>query len=133
MKKLIILFFMFLLTQASYAQSDKGCDRAGKLAEKLDLEENQVEAVQQILNEQHKKKRDLFQASRDSLKQKMDDLHLETKDKLGSVLNPDQMARFEELHAKRVEKIEQRRKKRMQRFKETAKDTDRKLIGRESG
>jgi Spy/CpxP family protein refolding chaperone len=124
MQKLIIIFFMVLSTQLSFAESENGCDRAGKLTEKLGLEENQVEAVQQVMSEQKEKRRDLFQANRDSMKEQMDGLHNETKDKLSSVLSPEQMAKFEELHAERMEKREQRREKRMEHFKKTSQDID---------
>ena len=111
---------MILLTQVSFAESGKGCDRAGKLTEKLDLQDDQIEAVQQIMSEQQEKRREIFEANRDSMKKKMDSLHNDTKDKLNSVLSPEQMAEFEKLHAKRMEKREQRREKRKEHFKETS-------------
>lgn len=116
--------FLNLINQLSYAEPGKDCDRAGKLTEKLDLQEDQVEAVQQIMSEQHEKRSDLFQASRDSMKEQMQGLHNETKDKLSSILTPEQLTKFEELHAKRMEKKEQRREKRMEKFKERSQAED---------
>ena len=132
MKHLFILLFIALSTQLSYAEVGKNCDRAGKLTEKLDLQEEQIEAVQQVMNEQHEKRRELFQSSRDSMKEKMEGLHNETKEKLSSVLTPEQMTKFEELHAQRMEKREQRREKRKERFKNTSQDINSESTGNNS-
>jgi len=126
MNKLITLFFMILLTQTSFAESGKGCNKAAKLAETLDLQEDQIEIVQQIMSQQREKRHDVLQASRDSMKEKMEDLHNETKDKLSSVLSPEQMAKFEEAHAKRMEKREQRREERRENFKEASQTIENK-------
>jgi len=128
MVKLITLFFIILLSQTSYAESGKGCEKVGKLAERLDLQEDQIEIVQQIMKEQQEKRRDLLQASRDSVIEMMAGLHNETKDKLSSILSPEQMAKFEEAHAKRIEKREQKYKKSKGHFKEASRDIDRTSI-----
>jgi len=117
---------MLLLTQLSFAEAGKTCDRSAKLSEKLDLQEDQVDSVQQVMKQQHEKRRELFQANRDAMKSQMEALHAETKNELSSVLNPEQMAKFEELHAKRVEKMKQKREKRKEYFKKASQTTDNK-------
>ena len=108
MKKLFVIFFIALLAQPAIAESGKACNKGEKLIKKLDLQEDQIEAVQQIMSEQKEKRLNLFQGSRDSVKEQMESLHNETKQKLSSVLNEEQMEKFDSLHAERMEKRQQR-------------------------
>jgi Spy/CpxP family protein refolding chaperone len=126
MKKLIAIFFMLLLTPLSFAEAGKNCDRSAKLTEKLDLQEDQVDAVQQIMKQQHEKRRELFQTNRDAMRKQMEALHDETRNQLSSVLNPEQMTKFEELDVQRVEKMKQKREKRKEYFKKTSQIIDNK-------
>lgn len=126
MKKLIALFFMLLLTQPGFAEGGKDCNHSGKLIKKLDLQEDQVDTVQQVMKQQHDKRRELFQTTRDAMKIQMEALHAETKNQLSSVLSPEQMTRFEELHAQRVEKMKQKREQRKEYFKKTSQTIDKK-------
>ncbi len=124
MKKLFVIFFIALLAQPAIAESGKACNKSEKLIKKLDLQEDQIEAVQQIMSEQKEKRLNLFQGSRDSVKEQMESLHSETKQKLGSVLNEEQMEKFDALHAERMEKRQQRWEKRKERFNEISKTVE---------
>jgi Spy/CpxP family protein refolding chaperone len=124
MKRLILILFIGLFTQASFAESGKNCGPSGKLTQGLDLQEEQVEVVQQIMEEQHEKRREVFQSSRDSIKEKMNVLHEETKSKLSSILTEEQMIKFEESHAKRMAKREQRHEKRKEKFRKVSQAID---------
>jgi Spy/CpxP family protein refolding chaperone len=126
MKKLITIFFMLLLTQLTFAEGKKNCDRPAKIAKKLDLQEEQVDTVQQVMQQQREKRRALMQASRDAMKIQMEALHTDTKNQLNSVLSTEQMTRFEELYAQRVEKMKQKREKRKELFKRTSQTTENK-------
>ena len=112
-----ILVILLLSHQLAFAETNNDCQRGGKLSEKLSLEENQIEAVQQIMKEQHEKRKDFFEKNRDLAKEAMTDLHNETKEKLSDVLNAEQLAKFDVLHEERKQKREDRREKRKESFK----------------
>lgn len=70
------------------------------IARELGLDAAQVPQFVQILEDQHAKRRalqELADADHLAMRQKMDALHEETRTRLGSVLNADQLARFEQL------------------------------------
>lgn len=115
---------MLLLTQFSFADDGKNCNRSGKFIGKLDLQEDQVDAVEQVMKEQQEKRRELLQTSRDAIKEKLAGIHDETKNKLSVVLTPEQLAEYEALHAKRMEKREQRKQERQERFKNVSQTSD---------
>ena len=123
MKSLFSLFLALMLFQPlAFADSEKYCEPGAKLTEKLGLEENQVDPVQQIMKEQHEKRREIFQANREALKNSMSALHNETKERLSSVLTPEQLQKFEEMHAQKMEKMKQRGEKWKKRQKEYMQD-----------
>jgi Spy/CpxP family protein refolding chaperone len=74
--------------------------------DELQLTEDQKSQVRQILKEQHDKKRALFDAEGDraSKRAQMEALHEETKTRLATVLNDEQLAKFEEAHEKRMQR-----------------------------
>ncbi len=124
MSKLSLVILLSLLTSISFAESGENCGPSGKMMQNLDLQEDQIEAVQQVMNEQKEKRHELMQASRDSIKDKMSALHEETKNKLSPILTPEQLAKFEQAHAERMEKREQRREERKEKFKNVSQTTD---------
>jgi hypothetical protein len=77
-----------------------------KFLDEMNLSADQKSQVQQILGEQHEKKRALFDAEGDraAKRTQMEALHQETKTRLATVLNEEQMAKFDAAHAKRMEK-----------------------------
>jgi Spy/CpxP family protein refolding chaperone len=77
-----------------------------KFIDEMNLSADQKSQVQQILSEQHEKKRALFDAEGDraAKRAQMEALHQETKTRLATVLNEEQMAKFDSAHAKRMEK-----------------------------
>lgn len=72
----------------------------GRFAEELQLTEEQARTVNQIMREQHEKRRAIFESDKERVQKhaELEALHAETKERLASVLNTDQMARFEEHH-----------------------------------
>lgn len=72
----------------------------------LALSDAQATQVKQILREQHDKKRALWdaQGDRDSKRAQMEALHQETKTRLATVLNEEQLAKFEAAHEARMQK-----------------------------
>ena len=74
--------------------------------EELQLSDEQTSQVKQILKEQHEKKRAMFdkESDRAAKHTQMQALHDETKTRLATVLNEQQLAKFEEAHQQRMEK-----------------------------
>ena len=113
-----IIIILLASMQLAFAEAGKDCQRGGKLLESLSLEENQMEAVQQIMKQQHDKRKALLEKNRASAKEMMTDLHDETREKLSPVLNTEQLAKFDVLHEERKQKREERREKRKESYKE---------------
>lgn len=85
-----------------------------KFLDEMNLSADQKSRVQEILKEQHEKKRALFDAEgdRDAKRPQMEALHQETKTRLATVLNEEQMAKFDAAHQKRMERHKERKKDR---------------------
>jgi len=84
-------------------------DRRGDREDVLDdlaLSGDQETQVKQIMKEQHEKKRTLWQAEGDraSKRPQMEALHAETRTRLATVLNEEQLAKFDAAHQARMEK-----------------------------
>ena len=84
----------------------------GKFLDEMNLSADQKSQVQQILKEQHEKKRTLWKegSDREAKHAQMRALHEETKTRLATVLNEEQLARFDKAHEKRMERHKDRRK-----------------------
>ena len=93
MKTLFALFLSMMLFQPlAFADMGKqGCDPGAKLTEKLDLQDDQVESVKKIMQEQHEKRREMLQAQHEAMLKNMSALHDETRERLSSVLTPEQL------------------------------------------
>ena len=93
----------------------EGRDERHAFLDDLQLTDDQKSQVKQILKEQHDKKRALFDADgdREAKRGQMDALHQETKTRLATVLNEEQLAKFEEAHDMRKGKRDRFRKRGM--------------------
>ncbi|MCK9608963.1 MAG: hypothetical protein M0R33_21210 [Methylomonas sp.] len=102
----IVLALALPLTVAAFPGGHDGDfkghkgDRVERLAKKLDLSTEQKEQLKQVFDEQ--------QAKREALRQ-------ETDQRMQTVLNPEQMAKFEELKKQRHEKWQKRHQERKDR------------------
>ena len=117
MKKLFSLFLglmlVFPLAFAEPGAGGKNCEPGTRLAEKLNLEESQVEPVKQIMQEQHEKRREM-------MKKNMAALHDETRERLTKVLTPEQLKKFDEMHAQKMEKMKERGEKWKKHYRESS-------------
>ena len=104
MKKLATFILVLLMSQSVIADGNKSGRYMEKLAQHLDLQEDQVEVVKGIFQEQHEKRRALMK----KMKAEMQVVHDETKNRLSAVLNDEQMEKYETMVAERKEKMKQR-------------------------
>ena len=106
MKALFSIFlFGMILSQPALAEvSNKDCQKE-RLFEQLQLNDDQVGAVKQIMKEKREKRRSIMEDARPQLEA----LHNETKEQLATVLNDEQLLKFDEMTEKRRNKREQRR------------------------
>jgi Spy/CpxP family protein refolding chaperone len=104
MKTLISIFlFGMILSQPALAEmSNKDCQKE-RLFEQLQLNDDQVGAVKQIMKEKREKHRAIMEDARPQLEA----LHIETKEQLATVLNDEQLLKFDEMAEKRRNKREQ--------------------------
>jgi len=109
MKTLISIFLLgILLPQPALAEiSNKDCQK-GRLFEQLQLNDDQVGAVKQIMNEKREKRRAIME----DVRPQMEALSFETKEKLSTVLNDEQLLKFDEIAEKRFKKREDWRARR---------------------
>ena len=104
MKVLISIFlFGMILSQPALAEMpNKDCQKE-RLFEQLQLNDVQVSAVKEIMKEKREKHRVIMEDARPQL----DALHNETKEQLATVLNDEQLLKFDEMTEKRRNKREQ--------------------------
>ncbi len=120
MNKLLSLFLgLMLVFPLAFADAGgKDCDRGAKMAEKLNLQEDQVESVKKIMEEQHEKRRTVYKEHHEAMKKSMSDLHNETRERLSSVLTPEQLEKFDDMHKQKMERMKQHAEKWKKRFKD---------------
>lgn len=82
-----------------------------RISDALRLEDGQTDAVMAIMKEQHGKVRAVMQALHQQAKPELDTIHAETRSRLAGVLTPEQLGRFDEMHARRMERMQQRRER----------------------
>ncbi|MFQ5660964.1 MAG: Spy/CpxP family protein refolding chaperone [Gammaproteobacteria bacterium] len=117
MKQFItLLVTAFIFAQPAFAEhGDKGkhMDKRGhhmdRMIEELQLNGDQVDTFRQIMKEQRGKHRAVFQEMRDQMKPKMEAIHEETRQRLSTVLNEQQLQRFDEMTNKMRERMEKRK------------------------
>jgi Spy/CpxP family protein refolding chaperone len=89
-------------------RATKGERRKGRMEflDELDLSDEQKSQVRQIMDEQRDKRRAIWEGGgdRDQNRSKMQALHEETKKRLSTVLNEEQLAKFEQAKQKRGQK-----------------------------
>ena len=112
MKTILVLFILFVSQQSVLAFPGADCNRRGHMAEKLDLTEEQSGAFKKIMAGQKNKRQELFTEQREQMKQRLETLHEDTRKQLSTVLTDKQLATFDELRNKKMEKIKERRKER---------------------
>ena len=106
MKRLITLaLVLFVFTQPVFAERDKKGEHIDRLIKELQLNDDQVDTVKNILKEQSQKRQAIFNEIRDQVKPKMEAIHEETKQRLSTVLDSDQLQRFEEFINKKHERM----------------------------
>ncbi len=120
MKKLILLLTLGLTAPLLFAHDGERCNKGEKMAEKLQLNEQQSTAVSEIMQAQKDKRKAFFKQHHAEMKDKMAELHHETRSQLSNVLSEEQLATFDEMHKQRMEKREQRWEQRKNRFKDAA-------------
>lgn len=118
MKKLFTLITCAVLASSVYAAADK----REKLQEKLNLNEQQIEPVNEILDSQKEKRKTIFAEHRERLQADMEKLHEESMQLLSKELTGEQLAEFDKLHEERKAKREQKREERKAKREERAKD-----------
>ena len=102
MNRLITLaLVLFVFTQPVFADRDKKGDHIDRLIKELQLNDDQVDPVKDILKEQRQK----HLAIREQVKPQMEAIHEETKQRLSTVLDSDQLQRFEEFINKKHERM----------------------------
>ena len=65
----------------------------------------------------------MFTEQRKQMKEKMQVLHSETREQLSGILNEEQLAKYDEMQAKRMEKMKDRFKHRHDRNQERDQET----------
>lgn len=93
----VLLLLVSLVLAPVVPAFARGGEHADAMIKELQLTEEQAKAVRQIMQEKHDAFRALKDAEGDraSKKSQMEALHVQTKQKLAKVLNPDQMKRME--------------------------------------
>lgn len=112
MKTMLVLFLFIITQQFALADDSKGCNRGDRLAGKLKITEQQSDAFATIMDDQKNKRKEIFTEHREQMKQKMQSLHDETRNQLSSVLTDEQLAVYDELRERKMEKMKERRKHR---------------------
>lgn len=104
MKALSLATFAVLVTLGLGANAQEGAPMIDRLQTALDLSDEQTVAVAKILGEQAEQRRALMQEARDTgdrraVRDRMQTMMAATEEKLGKVLNEDQMAKYREMMA----------------------------------
>ncbi len=124
MKKLLtVIALLFIAQQVALAESGD-CRRGDRLIKKLNLNDDQVETVTQILEQQREKRHAIFEEHHKKMKTTMESLHNETKEQLSRILTEEQLTKFDEIKAKKRERMGERRSRHHGRHHETSGNTD---------
>jgi Spy/CpxP family protein refolding chaperone len=113
MKSFLSLVFVLLLSQPAVllaGDSGRHGHHMERMMETLQLDEGQTAKVREIMKEQHEKFRAAFHEAggdRGDRRERFEALHQETRARLAEVLNDEQLARFDEMHAKHREKMKE--------------------------
>ncbi|MGI9229188.1 MAG: periplasmic heavy metal sensor, partial [Gammaproteobacteria bacterium] len=108
---------LLLATSLVYADGRRGkhhgnpAERMAKLSQKLDLSQEQQASVRQILNGQREKGREIRQSMREQAKPQFEALREETRSKLATVLDEEQLQKYDALRAKKHKKMKKRWRK----------------------
>ena len=125
MKNLFMMVLLLIMSQQYVlAESEKNCKPGDKFIKQMQLGDEQVEPVKKILEQQHEKRRTIREEHREAMQKKMESLHDETKSQLAGILTDEQMSQFEEISAKRKEKMEKRRAHHQERYQNSSMTTD---------
>jgi hypothetical protein len=98
-----ILLFSTILIQPVLAEMSGNDCQKGRLFEQLQLNDDQVDAVKQIMRDKREKRRAIME----DVRPQMEALRFETKEQLATVLNEKQLLKFDEMTEKRRNKREQ--------------------------
>ena len=102
MNRLITLaLVLFVFTQPVFAERDKKGEHMDRFTKELQLNDDQVDPVKDILKEQRQK----HLAIREQVKPQMEAIHEETKQRLSTVLDSDQLQQFEKMTNKWHERM----------------------------
>jgi Spy/CpxP family protein refolding chaperone len=109
MKTFITIFLsgLFLMQPALAEMADKDCYK-DRFIKDMQLNDDQVDAVKQIMKGKREKRRAIM----DEMRPKIDALHNETREQLATVLNEEQLSKFDELLEKKRKKREERKSRR---------------------
>lgn len=104
MKALSLATFAVLITLGLGANAQERGPMTDRLQTALDLSDEQTVAVGKILGEQAEQRRAMMQEARDTgdrraVRDRMQAMMAATEEKLGKVLNEDQMAKYREMMA----------------------------------
>ncbi len=109
MRPVIFILFLILAQHKVLAHEGQGCGPGGRLADTLELDEAQSGAFQKIMEDQKSRRMEIMQKHREQMKEKMQSLHAETRTQLSSILTEDQLAKFDAMRAKRMERFRKTR------------------------
>ena len=98
MKAMIALLSLVTLVYANMALAEPrhGTPRLDRLLESLQLDANQATQVKQVLQEQHEKRRTLFETQRQEMRSQMQAMQQETIERLRPILSAEQLQTFVE-------------------------------------
>jgi len=124
--KNLFMMVLFLIMSQQYvlAESEKDCKPGDKFIKQMQLGDEQVEPVKKILEQQHEKRRTIREEHREAKQKKMESLHDETKSQLAGILTDEQMSQFNEISAKRKDKMEKRRVRHKEIHQKSSMATD---------
>ncbi len=114
MKKISIILGLLLLSLSNFAQERKHqeADRFEKLKTELNLSPEQAEQLQALLKERkaemHEKRKERVEST-EEMKMERKEMHQAFREKISTILSDEQLKKFDELNAKKRERIKHHR------------------------
>lgn len=109
MKKLMfwVICLVFGFASASYGMQPKHQPNFERLAEEINVTEDQMDGFIEVMQAQHSQRKEIHEQERDAAKEKMDALRDGMLNKLAGILTAEQMVQLRE----KMEKRKQEKKK----------------------